>query len=158
MKSYSVQKPFFDYFKIERKGEKEGFNRKISYADLYDSIKESLKSLLVARVKHIPSAADYKVTRDSILNYGITDFMDIRFGTKSGGKALCQQIKKAIENYEKRLVNVDVEIKADDDCYGVISLKIVADLNYENINQTVIYDSYYDAATDRINIGALKIG
>jgi len=136
----SLPKPFIDYF-LEGTEQPKNLTETATTHYLINAIRQSLEYLLNTKVKAQPRLAFYKEATSSPLNYGIPDMANLNFGSKEGEQKLCEILKNKIKCYEPRLKNIKVLALTQDDYYGLLKLRITAELNSKPLCKTVVYDT-----------------
>ena len=114
-------------------------------------LRRDLEDLLntVIRPTSIP---DYLEELDeSIANFGISDLLTTNVATQSERDKLISYIKKIIEKYEPRLINISIIDTSDKkERSNVFALKIVAETIIDNNTEEIVFDSKIDTATGLI--------
>ena len=138
--SLSLPKPFIDYF-LEDTEQPKHLTETATIHYLINAIRQSLEYLLNTKVKAWPHLAFYREAASSHLNYGIPDMANVNFGTKEGEQKLCGILENKIKLYEPRLKNINVIALTQDEYYGLLKLRITAELNSTPLCKTVVYDT-----------------
>ena len=114
-------------------------------------VRRDLEDLLntVVRATSIP---DYLEELDeSIVNFGIADLLTTNVSTQSERDKLILYIKKTIEKYEPRLINIAIIDTSDKkEKSNIFSLKIVAETIIDNNTEEIVFDSTIDTSTGLI--------
>lgn len=114
-------------------------------------VRRDLEDLLntVVRATSIP---DYLEELDeSIVNFGIADLLTTNVSTQSERDKLILYIKKTIEKYEPRLINIAILDTSDKkEKSNIFSLKIVAETIIDNNTEEIVFDSTIDTSTGLI--------
>lgn len=114
-------------------------------------VRRDLEDLLntVVRAASIP---DYLEELDeSIVNFGIADLLTTNVSTQSERDKLILYIKKTIEKYEPRLINIAIIDTSDKkEKSNIFSLKIVAETIIDNNTEEIVFDSTIDTSTGLI--------
>lgn len=114
-------------------------------------VRRDLEDLLntVVRAASIP---DYLEELDeSIVNFGIADLLTTNVSTQSERDKLILYIKKTIEKYEPRLINIAIIDTSDKkEKSNIFSLKIVAETIIDNNTEEMVFDSTIDTSTGLI--------
>ncbi len=119
----------------------------INNDDLYtmhDEIKSHLELLLNTRSSTLSCQPEHKQLDQSIVNYGVPDFMDIQYGSEKSQQKLCDEIRRVIQNYEPRLQNINISFIESENKDRVLRLHIEATISYENESTPVAFESYID--------------
>ena len=114
-------------------------------------VRRDLEDLLntVGRATSIP---DYLEELDeSIVNFGIADLLTTNVSTQSERDKLILYIKKIIEKYEPRLINITIIDTSDKkEKSNIFTLKIVAETIIDNNTEEIVFDSKIDTSTGLI--------
>lgn len=111
----------------------------LSIDQLKDSVARDLEALLNTRAA-IPSAKfdEHPLARDSIVNYGLSDFAGMCLTSGEDREAICAAIKRAIEAHEPRLSDVNAALEPDEGgvnrLHFVISAKLRINPSAEPVN------------------------
>lgn len=122
-----------------------------------DQVKVDLTELLNTRKSMIKWDEDeVSELNDSLLNYGVQDFMQYRLNAKQDTERLCQSIIEAIEKFEPRLTKVEVEpVETKEVNSGGLSslhFRIHAELFIEPIEESVMFESVLRVKTGDISV------
>lgn len=101
---------------------------------LANAVCEDLKRMLNSRKFIYGSMDKYPAVKESILNYGLTDFNFGSVGTEEERKELANQIHQVIRQYEPRIENMVIEIlenKSEKD--RILRLDIKAELKTKEL-------------------------
>jgi len=80
----------------------------ISLEELYQDIRENLLHLLNTRAPSMIWSQHLTELNESLLNYGLSDFVQFSLHTESFRQAMCSEVKNLIQAFEKRLTQVNV--------------------------------------------------
>ncbi len=80
-----------------------------------EAIVRDLQRLLNTRARCVGWPDELKELDTTLLNYGLGDFADRDFATEGDREDLCDAIRKAIDLFEPRLRDVQVEVLPSED-------------------------------------------
>ena len=121
------------------------FNRYGTAKDVVEDIRQNIQTILNSRLS-IPGSCILRLADDdnavllnsSILNFGIADFQSLNLGAEEVEERLCNSIRIAIERFETRLTQVNVQMKPTQS--RVVNIEVRAVLDIEPFGQ-VAFDS-----------------
>jgi type VI secretion system protein ImpF len=97
------------------------FSKRLDLEELKDSLAADLESLLNSRRSSDREELEgFPLASDSILTFGIRDFVGYSLANPADCSKICETIKKAVERHEPRLV--DVKVALVDDAFSTNSL------------------------------------
>jgi type VI secretion system protein ImpF len=88
---------------------------------------------------------------DTLVNYGIMDLFTANLTTVADRERIKLSIKKKIELFEPRLINVEItQIVNNDARSSLLSLRIFAETIIDETAEEIIFNSTVDVATGLI--------
>ena len=113
-----------------------------SLAQIRQSVRRDLESLLNARRCWLPRSTGYRELGVSVLAYGLPDFTVMELSTEEGRQWLCDEVKRTIVQFEPRLARVEVIMKdTEAPMDRFLRLRIEGILLVEPVPQQVAFDS-----------------
>lgn len=129
--------------------------RGISLQELRESVASDLEDLLNSRMAKLDHLIDqFPLAKQSILQFGIIDFVGLSTSNPSDRDKICQSIERSIAAHEPRLKQIKVEMLLDDQNMGALYLSIQAYLNIHPLFEPVIFDAVLKPATQQYVISA----
>ena len=122
----------------------------LSIQQLRESVAHDLEDLLNSRVAAFnQDIQDYSCVKNSILQFGIIDFVGLSTANPLDRDKICQAIEQAITAYEPRLRHIKVGMLLDHHNMGGLCLSIQAYLNIYPIYEPVIFDALLKPTTQQ---------
>ena len=129
--------------------------RGISLQELRESVASDLEDLLNSRMAKLDHLIDqFPLAKQSILQFGIIDFVGLSTANPSDRDKICQSIERSIAAHEPRLKQIKVEMLLDDQNMGALYLSIQAYLNIHPLFEPVIFDAVLKPTTQQYVISA----
>ena len=129
--------------------------RGISLQELRESVASDLEDLLNSRMAKLDHLIDqFPLAKQSILQFGIIDFVGLSTANPSDRDKICQSIEQSITAHEPRLKQIKVEMLLDDQNMGALYLSIQAYLNIHPLFEPVIFDAVLKPTTQQYVISA----
>jgi len=129
--------------------------RGISLQELRKSVASDLEDLLNSRMAKLDHLIDqFPLAKQSILQFGIIDFVGLSTANPSDRDKLCQSIERSIAAHEPRLKQIKVEMLLDGQNMGALYLSIQAYLNIHPLFEPVIFDAVLKPTTQQYVISA----
>ena len=130
-------------------------DRGISLQELRESVASDLEDLLNSRMAKLDHLIDqFPLAKQSILQFGIIDFVGLSTANPSDRDKICQSIERSIAAHEPRLKQIKVEMLLDDQNMGALYLSIQAYLNIHPLFEPVIFDAVLKPTTQQYVISA----
>ena len=127
----------------------------LSIQQLRESIACDLEDLLNSRAVPLDSALDdYPLVKNSILQFGIIDFVGLSTANPLDQDKICQSIEQSITAHEPRLRQIKVEMLLDGHNMGALYLSIQAYLNIYPLYEPVFFDALFKPTTQQYVISA----
>ena len=118
-----------------------------------ESVREDLIHLFTSRASVIHSKRYQSEHGISLFNYGLPDIGSVNLDSKEETENYCDAIARAIETFEPRLRNVEVEAQNGPDAADdTFHFRIKATLYYALGMETLVFDSEHNTITQSINI------
>ena len=129
--------------------------RGISLQELRKSVASDLEDLLNSRMAKLDHLIDqFPLAKQSILQFGIIDFVGLSTANPSDRDKICQSIEQSITAHEPRLKQIKVEMLLDGQNMGALYLSIQAYLNIHPLFEPVIFDAVLKPTTQQYVISA----
>ena len=129
--------------------------RGISLQELRKSVASDLEDLLNSRMAKLDHLIDqFPLAKQSILQFGIIDFVGLSTANPSDRDKICQSIEQSIAAHEPRLKQIKVEMLLDGQNMGALYLSIQAYLNIHPLFEPVIFDAVLKPTTQQYVISA----
>lgn len=129
--------------------------RGISLQELRESVASDLEDLLNSRMAKLDHLIDqFPLAKQSILQFGIIDFVGLSTANPSDRDKICQSIEQSITAHEPRLQQIKVEMLLDGQNMGALYLSIQAYLNIHPLFEPVIFDAVLKPTTQQYVISA----
>ena len=129
--------------------------RGISLQELRESVAFDLEDLLNSRMAKLDHLIDqFPLAKQSILQFGIIDFVGLSTANPSDRDKICQSIEQSITAHEPRLQQIKVEMLLDGQNMGALYLSIQAYLNIHPLFEPVIFDAVLKPTTQQYVISA----
>ena len=117
------------------------------------AVRRDLECLLNTRYRCVAWPPEFDEIDESLINYGIPDFTAASLNAAEDSPVLIKAIKKAIELFEPRLVDVRVTPVRNDRYYDrTFRFRIEGMLLVEGGSHLVKYDSAMESATGQFDI------
>ena len=130
-------------------------DRGISLQELRESVASDLEDLLNSRMAKLDHLIDqFPLAKQSILQFGIIDFVGLSTANPSDRDKICQSIEQSIAAHEPRLKQIKVEMLLDGQNMGALYLSIQAYLNIHPLFEPVIFDAVLKPTTQQYVISA----
>lgn len=130
-------------------------DRGISLQELRESVASDLEDLLNSRMAKLDHLIDqFPLVKQSILQFGIIDFVGLSTANPSDRDKICQSIEQSIAAHEPRLKQIKVEMLLDGQNMGALYLSIQAYLNIHPLFEPVIFDAVLKPTTQQYVISA----
>lgn len=122
----------------------------LSLQQLRESVALDLEDLLNSRTAKLsPEIDDFPLAKQSILQFGIIDFVGLSTSNPSDRDKICQSIEQSITAHEPRLKQIKVEMLMEGHNMGVLCLSIQAFLNIHPLYEPVIFDALLKPTTQQ---------
>ena len=129
--------------------------RGVSLQELRESVASDLEDLLNSRMAKLDHLIDqFPLAKQSILQFGIIDFVGLSTANPSDRDKICQSIEQSITAHEPRLQQIKVEMLLDGQNMGALYLSIQAYLNIHPLFEPVIFDAVLKPTTQQYVISA----
>lgn len=122
----------------------------LSLQQLRESVALDLEDLLNSRTAKLsPNIDDFPLAKQSILQFGIIDFVGLSTSNPSDRDKICQSIEQSITAHEPRLKQIKVEMLMEGHNMGALCLSIQAFLNIHPLYEPVIFDALLKPTTQQ---------
>ena len=127
----------------------------ISLQQLRKSVASDLEDLLNSRMAKLDDLIDdFPLAKQSILQFGIIDFVGLSTANPTDRDKICQSIEQSIAAHEPRLRQIKVEMLLDGHNMGALCLSIQAYLNIYPLFEPVVFDALLKPITQQYVISA----
>lgn len=127
----------------------------LSLQELRQSVAHDLEDLLNSRVAKLDHLiGDYPLAKQSIIQFGIIDFVGLSTANPLDRDKICQSIEQSISAHEPRLRQVKVEMLLDGHNMGALCLTIQAYLNIHPLYEPVVFDALLKPTTQQYVVSA----
>ena len=148
---YGFRTTLFDRLLPETEQNHQG----ISLQQLRESVASDLEDLLNSRMAKLDDLIDdFPLAKQSILQFGIIDFVGLSTANPTDRDKICQSIEQSIAAHEPRLRQIKVEMLLDGHNMGALCLSIQAYLNIHPLFEPVIFDALLKPTTQQYVISA----
>lgn len=120
--------------------------------ELKISLRRDLENLLNTRWSCSSWPPDYEELDLSLINYGIPDFTGVNMGSPDNQKRLIEIVKKAIRNFEPRLIKFSIEIKHSESLDRMLSFRVDGLLQAEPFPEQVVFDTSLDVHSSEFEV------
>lgn len=129
----------------------------LSIQELRQSIAHDLEDLLNNRMTRLnPTEEHYPEIKNSILQFGIIDFVGLSTANPTDRDKICRSIEQSISAHEPRLKQVKVEMLINENNMSSLYLSISAYLNISPLYEVVMFDALLKPTTQQYVILARK--
>lgn len=127
----------------------------LSLQELRESVAADLEDLLNSRMTSLHEQIDdFPLVKESIMQFGIIDFVGLSTANPSDRDKICQSIAQSIAAHEPRLRQIKVEMLLDEQDMGALCLSIQAYINIHPLYEPVIFDALLKPTTQQYVISA----
>lgn len=145
-----LEKLFDDHPK--RLTESEALKR-LNIEELKESVALDVEALLNSRRGHGEDAlAPYAQSRDSMLSFGISDFVGLSLSNPADCHRICRSIEQAIQRHDKRLHGARVALEADRYSTNTLRFSIHALLVVHPARELVSFDALLQPTTQHYSV------
>jgi type VI secretion system protein ImpF len=122
----------------------------LSLQELRESVALDLEDLLNSRVAKVNvDINDFPLAKQSILQFGIIDFVGLSTANPTDRDKICQSIEQSITAHEPRLKQIKVEMLVEGHNMGALCLSIQAYLNIHPLYEPVVFDALLKPTTQQ---------
>jgi len=127
--------------------------RRLNIEELKESVAEDLETLLNSRRGHSDERLqDYAQAAESILSFGIIDFVGLSLSNPADCHRICRGIEQTVQRHEKRLSNVRVTLENDRYATNTLRFNIHALLVVYPAREPVNFDALLQPTTQQYSI------
>jgi len=127
----------------------------LSLQELRQFVAHDLEDLLNSRMAKLDHLiGDYPLAKQSIIQFGIIDFVGLSTANPLDRDKICQSIEQSISAHEPRLRQVKVEMLLDGHNMGALCLTIQAYLNIHPLYEPVVFDALLKPTTQQYVVSA----
>ncbi|MGQ8975832.1 MULTISPECIES: type VI secretion system baseplate subunit TssE [Acinetobacter] len=144
--SYGFRSTLFDRLLPQDETRTQG----MSIQQLREAVAADLEDLLNSRMATLNHVIDdYMLVKNSILQFGIIDFVGLSTANPMDRDKICRSIEASISAHEPRLKHVWVEMLLDENNMGSLCLSIQAYLNIHPLYEPVVFDALLKPTTQQ---------
>ncbi|KMU98239.1 type VI secretion protein [Acinetobacter sp. VT 511] len=144
--SYGFRSTLFDRLLLQDETRTQG----MSIQQLREAVAADLEDLLNSRMATLNHVIDdYMLVKNSILQFGIIDFVGLSTANPMDRDKICRSIEASISAHEPRLKHVWVEMLLDENNMGSLCLSIQAYLNIHPLYEPVVFDALLKPTTQQ---------
>ncbi len=127
--------------------------RRLNIEELKESVAADLETLLNSRRGHSDERLQgYAHAAESILSYGIVDFVGLSLSNPADCHRICRGIEQTIQRHEKRLCNVRVSLENDRYSTNTLRFGITALLVVYPAREPVNFDAMLQPTTQQYSV------
>jgi type VI secretion system protein ImpF len=127
--------------------------RRLNIEELKESVAADLETLLNSRRGHSDERLQvYAQAAESILSFGIVDFVGLSLSNPADCHRICRGIEQAIQRHEKRLRNVRVSLENDRYSTNTLRFCINALLVVYPAREPVNFDALLQPTTQQYSV------
>jgi type VI secretion system protein ImpF len=126
--------------------------RRWNIEELKGSVARDLEALLNTRRSFSKTLDAYPLVRQSVLNFGILDFVGLSTANPEHCDRICKEIEQTIADHDPRLSQIHVEMDLDSDHVGSLLFTIRAVLVVYPINEMISFDAVLQPSTQQYSI------
>ncbi|MBL0730551.1 type VI secretion system baseplate subunit TssE [Piscinibacter sp. HJYY11] len=124
--------------------------RGLTLEQMKASVARDIESLLNTRIGPMPEAfSGLPLTRDSILSFGLDDFVGLSLSNPNDRATICQSIREAILRHEPRLQGVEVTITPHAGLRQFLNFTVTAMLVLDPTMEAVSFDALLQPVTQQ---------
>jgi type VI secretion system protein ImpF len=121
--------------------------------ELKHSVRRDLENLLNSRRCCVSPDAGLKELKQSLLNYGLPDFMGMNMGAVKDREEFCRQLQAVIKQYEPRFKTVKVQLLTNAEPLDrTLRFRIDALMYADPAPEAVIFDSSLEPSTGIVQV------
>ena len=120
--------------------------------ELKQSLRRDLENLLNTRWTCVAWPPDYEELDLSLVNYGIPDFTGVNMGGPENRERLLQIVRRAIENFEPRLIKFTIEVNRSNRLDRMLSFRVDGLLHAEPFPEQVVFDTALDVHSSEFEV------
>ena len=125
--------------------------------DLCLSVKRDLENLLNSRRRCISWDSSWEELEQSLVDYGIPDFMGTQLDSKQSQKIFCRHLERIISRYEPRFKQVKVTLQDYlDKKDRTLHIRIEGFLHAEPVPEPIIFDSVLEPETHNFHVSSIN--
>ena len=111
---YGFRSTLFDRLIVE-----DEYIKGLSIHELRESVAHDLEELLNTRIAKLDlDIDDYELSKKSIIQFGIIDFVGLSTANPTDRDTICQSIEQSIAAHEPRLKQIKVDMQVDEQNVG----------------------------------------
>lgn len=127
--------------------------RRLNLEELKESVAMDVESLLNSRRGHTDERLEgYSHSKNSILSFGINDFVGLSLSNPADCHRICRSIEQAIQRHDKRLHSVKVTLEADRYSTNTLRFGIHALLVVDPAREAVSFDALLQPTTQQYSV------
>lgn len=127
--------------------------KRLNLEELKESVALDVESLLNSRRGHSDARLEhYAHSKNSILSFGINDFVGFSLSNPADCHRICRSIEQAIQRHDKRLHSVRVTLEADRYSTNTLRFSIHALLVVHPAREAVNFDALLQPTTQQYSV------
>lgn len=127
--------------------------RRLNIEELKESVAIDVEALLNSRRGHTEERLEaYAQSKNSILSFGINDFVGMSLSNPADCHRICRSIEQAIQRHDKRLHSVRVTLEADRYSTNTLRFSIHAMLVVHPAREAVSFDALLQPTTQQYSV------
>lgn len=133
--------------------------KRLNIEELKEFVAIDVEALLNSRRGHTEERLEaYAQSRDSILSFGINDFVGLSLSNPADCHRICRSIEQAIQRHDKRLHAVRVTLEADRYSTNTLRFNINALLVVYPAREAVSFDALLQPTTQQYSVARGRRG
>jgi len=127
--------------------------KRLNIEELKESVAIDVEALLNSRRGHTEDRLEaYAQSKDSILSFGINDFVGLSLSNPADCHRICRSIEQTIQRHDKRLHSVRVTLEADRYSTNTLRFSIHALLVVYPAREAVSFDALLQPTTQQYSV------
>jgi type VI secretion system protein ImpF len=121
--------------------------------EMKQTVRRDLENLLNTKVRCVPWPAHLEELKQSLVNYGITDFTSASMGSNREREEFCRNLQVVIRQHEPRLKSVKVSlIENEEPLDRTLRFRINAMLQADPAPEPIVFDSAVRPVTGDVEV------
>lgn len=130
-----------------------GVFKQLSIEEYKDSVARDIESLLNNRCIYDEELlATYPECQRSLVTYGVRDFSNLSLASSIDRHYMCDSLENALIRHEKRLCDIKVDLKQEQQAAGALRFAITALLIVHPAHEPISFDAVLQPTTLRYSI------
>lgn len=125
----------------------------LTLEEVKDSVAADLEALLNTRcAMNDREEAEYPLSAQSVVNFGVSDFSSRSLSSGLDRDFICESIRKAIEQQDRRLQSIQVRLDGEVLKANRLSFTIRAILRVSEVGEQVSFDARFEPTLQRYSV------